>query len=172
MVNYNYIFTKMKILRVLLFLFALPYTFASAQGYDEDRINLAMFIERMYNNEPFEGCRIVDDYDNSYMLAVVTLDPTKYKNRVAMNRVAEVKSQRVAGEFFNGSQSYTEMVIRTPKSEEKGGSPEMVETMEIIKVNSSGYVRQMQLLTSFDGEDSTKVFVYFKQVDKNNLTNE
>lgn len=171
---FNYFFTliKMKILRVLLFFFALPYTFAFAQGYDEERINLAMFIERMYNNEPFDGCRIVDDYDNSYMLAVVTLDPTKYKNRVAMNRVAEVKSQRVAGEFFNGSQSYTEMVIRTPKSEEKGGDSALVETMEIIKVNSIGFVRQMQLLTSFDGEDNTKVYVYYKLIDKNNLINE
>lgn len=142
-----------------------------AQGYDEDRINLSMFIERMYNNEPFDGCRIVDDYDNSYLLAVVTLDKTKYQNRMAMNRVAEVKSQRVSGEFFNGSQSYTEMVIRTPKSEEKGGDPGLVETLEIIKVNSIGFVKQMQLLTSFDGEDNTKVYVYYKRVDKNNLQN-
>lgn len=139
-----------------------------AQGYDEDRINLAMFIERMYNNEPFDGCRIVDDYDNSYMLAVVVLDKGKYQNTLAMNRVAQVKSQRTAGEFFNGSQSYTEMVIRTPRSEEKGGDPAMVETMEIIKVNSIGYVKQMQLLTTFDGEDNTKVYVYYKTVDKNN----
>lgn len=143
-----------------------------AQGYDEDRINLAMFIERMYNNEPFDGCRIVDDYDNSYMLAVVILDKAKYKDKMSMNRVAQVKSQRTAGEFFNGSQSYTEMVIRTPRSEEKGGDPALVETMEIIRVNSVGYVRQMQLLTSFDNEDNTKVYVYYKQVDKNNLVNE
>lgn len=140
-----------------------------AQGYDEERVNLSMFIERMYNNEPFDGCRIVDDYDNSYMLAVVTLDKGKYQNRMAMNRVAEVKSQRTAGEFFNGSQSYTQMVIRTPKSEEKGGDPALVETMEIIKVNSIGYVKQMELLTSFDGEDNTKVYVYYKRIDKGNL---
>lgn len=155
-----------RILFVLILLLITNNLFA--QGYDEDRINLAMFIERMYNNEPFEGCRIVDDYDNSYMLAVVTLDPTKYQNKMAMNRVAQVKSQRTAGEFFNGSQSYTEMVIKTPKSDEKGGDPSLVETMEIIRVNSIGYVKQMQLLSSFDGEDNTKVFVYYKKVDKNN----
>lgn len=135
-----------------------------AQGYDEDRINLSMFVERMFNNEPFEGCRIIDDYDNSYMLAVVILDKAKYQNQMAMNRVAQVKSQRTAGEFFNGSQSYTEMVIKTPKSEEKGGNPAMVETFEVIKVNSVGYVKQMQLLTSFDGEYNTKVFVYYKKI--------
>lgn len=141
-----------------------------AQGYDEERVSLSMFVERMFNNEPFEGCRIIDDYDNSYMLAVVILDKTKYQNKMAMNRVAQVKSQRTAGEFFNGSQSYTEMVIRTPKSEEKGGDPSMAETMEVIRANSIGFVKQMQLLTSFDGEEDTKVFVYYKKVDKNNLT--
>lgn len=135
-----------------------------AQSYDEDRINLSMFVERMYNNEPFEGCRIVDDYDNSYILAVVVLDKGKYQNTMTMNRVAQVKSQRTAGEYFNGSQSYSELVIKTPKSEEKGGNPAMVETMEIIKVNSIGYVKQMQLLTSFDGEDNTKVFVFYKKI--------
>lgn len=159
----------LKIIKFLFLAISLTsFQIVYAQGYDEERINLAMFIERMYNNEPFEGCRIVDDYDNSYMLAVVTLDPTKYQNKMAMNRVAQVKSQRTAGEFFNGSQSYTEMVIKTPKSEEKGGDPSLVETMEIIKVNSIGYVKQMQLLTSFDGEDGTKVFVYYKMVDKTN----
>lgn len=143
-----------------------------AQGYDEERTVLAMFIERMFTNEPFEGCRIVDDYDNSYMLSVVILDKGQYKNAMTMNRVSQVKSQRTAGEFFNGTQSYSEMIIKTPKSDEKGGDPKMVETLEVIKVNSIGYVKQMQLLTSFDGEDNTKVYVYYKKVDKNNIANE
>lgn len=156
-----------KIITFFAFILLTANVYCYAQGYDEDRINLSMFVERMNNNEPFEGCRIVDDYDNSYMLAVVILDKTKYQNQMAMNRVAQVKSQRTAGEFFNGSQSYSEMVIKTPKSKEKGGDPALVETMEIIKVNSIGYVKQMQLLTSFDGEENAKVFVYYKKVDKN-----
>ena len=52
-----------------IFLFAIMFLFAngvSAQGYDQERIQLAKFIERMYNNAPFDCCRIVDDYDNSY----------------------------------------------------------------------------------------------------------
>lgn len=138
-----------------------------AQGYDEDRINLSMFVERMFNNEPFEGCRIIDDYDNSYLLSVVMLEENKYPNKMAINRVAQVKSQRSAGEFFNGAQSYSELVIKTPKSEEKGGTPNMVETIEIIKVNSVGFVKQMQLLTSFDGDDNMKVFVFYKEMNNN-----
>lgn len=139
----------------------------NAQGYDQERIQLAKFIERMYNNAPFDGCRIVDDYDNSYLLSVVALDKSKYKTPQIMNRVAEVKSQRNTGEFFNGSQSYTEMTIKTPKGEEHNS--DMAEVYELIRVNSIGYVKQMQLLTSFEDATGMQVFVYYKKVDKNNV---
>ena len=152
-----------------IWLIALLFSFANvimAQGYDQERIQLAKFIERMYNNAPFDGCRIVDDYDNSYFLSVVALDKTKYKNPQMMNRVADVKSQRNAGEFFNGTQSYTEMTIKTPKGEEHESN--MTEVYELIRVNSIGYVKQMQLLTSFDDATGMQVFVYYKKVEKTN----
>ena len=150
---------------VLSILFIGMTTNIFAQGYDQERIQLANFIERMYNNAPFDGCRIVDDYDNSYLLSVVALDKSKYKTPQIMNRVADVKSQRNAGEFFNGSQSYTEMTIKTPKGEEH--ESDMTEVYEIIRTNSIGYVRQMQLLTSFEDSTGIMVFVYYKRIDKN-----
>lgn len=139
-------------------------TMMLAQSFDQERIALAKFIERMYKSSPFEGCRIVDDYDNSYLLSVVELDKSKYKTSSAMNRVAQVKSQRNAGEFFNGTQSYSEITIRTPKSEEKGGSKEMAETYEIIRTNSMGFVQQMALLSQFESNESMTVFVFYKKV--------
>ncbi len=148
---------------ILLFLF-LYYNNVIAQSFDQDRIQLANFIERMYNNAPFEGCRFVDDYDNCYFLSVVALDKTKYKTPQIMNRVAEIKSQRNAGEFLNGTQSYTEFTIKTPKSIEKGENSEVVETVEVIKTNSTGYVRQMQILTTFDSKNNTRVFVYATKI--------
>lgn len=152
---------------VLSILFIGMTTNIFAQGYDQERIQLANFIERMYNNAPFDGCRIVDDYDNSYLLSVVALDKSKYKTPQIMNRVADVKSLRNAGEFFNGSQSYTEMTIKTPKGEEH--ESDMTEVYELIRTNSIGYVRQMQLLTSFEDSTGMMVFVYFKKVDKSNI---
>jgi len=80
-----------------------------------------------------------------------------------MNRVAQVKSQRNAGEFFNGTQSYSEITIRTPKSEEKGGA-EMVDTYEVIRTNSTGFVQQMALLVQFESNEGKTVFVYYKKV--------
>ena len=65
-----------KILRLLLVFGCLLFleVGTNAQGYDQERVQLAKFIERMYNNAPFDGCRIVDDYDNSYLLSVVALE--------------------------------------------------------------------------------------------------
>ena len=139
-------------------------TIMYAQSFDQERAALAKFIERMYNNSPFEGCRIVDDYDNSYLLSVVELDKSKYKTSSVMNRIAQVKSQRNAGEFFNGAQNFSEITIRTPKSEEKGGSKEMVETYEVIRTNSIGFVQQMALLTNFESKEGMSVFVFYKKV--------
>ena len=136
-----------------------------AQSYDENRIILGNFVQRLYNNAPFEGCRIIDDYDNSYLLSVVALDETKYKTRSALNRMSQVKSQRNAGEFLNGTQSFSEFILQTPKSKEKGASKDVSETMESIKTNSTGYVQQMQLLTSFKDDDGLSVFIYFKELE-------
>ena len=135
----------------------------SAQSYDEDRIILSNFVERLYNNAPFDGCRIIDDYDHSYLLSVVLLDKAKYKVPSAMNRVAQVKSQRNAGEFLNGTQSYSEFTIKTPKSEKKD-SIDVSETIEVIKSSSTGFVQQMQLLTTFDESENNKVYVFYKQI--------
>lgn len=152
--------------KYLIFLFVLfMYScIITAQSYDQERIQLAKFIERMYNNAPFEGCRIVDDYDNSYFLSVVALDQSKYKTPQTMNRVAEVKSQRNAGEFLNGTQSYSEFTIRTPKSVEYEDNYKFAETIDIIKTNSTGFVKQMQILTTFITEENTMVFVYYKKL--------
>ena len=135
-----------------------------AQAYDEGRIVLGNFVERLYRNTPFEGCRIVDDYENSYLLSIVALDASKYKTKAALNRMSQVKSQRSAGEFLNGTQSVSEFVIKTPKSEEKEPMNDILDTFDHIKTNSTGFIQQMQLLTSFVDDDNLTVFVYFKEL--------
>lgn len=134
------------------------------QSYDEDRIVLANFVERLYNNNPFEGCRILDDYDNKYLLSVVLLDPAKQKVKSAMNRTAQIKSQRNAGEFVNGTQTYSEFVIKTPKGENKENVEDLSQTFDVIRSNSTGYIQQMQLLTTFEDEDHMKVYVFYKEL--------
>ena len=147
----------------LIIIFFLCCLNVSAQSYDEDRVILSNFVERLYNNAPFEGCRIIDDYDHSYLLSVVLLDKTTYKVLSAMNRIAQVKSQRNAGEFLNGTQSYSEFIIKTPRCE-KNDTTNVIESIEVIKSSSTGFVQQMQLLTTFDSSNDCKVYVFYKQV--------
>lgn len=153
---------KNKVLGFLLCL--IVYQLASAQSFDEDRIVLANFVDRLYNNSPFEGCRIIDDYDHSYLLSVVVLDASKYKTKSNMNRVAQVKSQRNAGEFINGTQSFSEFIIKTKKNENTNISHDISETIECIKTNSTGFVQQMQLLTTFTDTNNLNVYIFYKEL--------
>lgn len=150
--------------KIVLFLWIFSYAIGYAQSYDEERIILGNFVERLYTSSPFEGCRIIDDYDNSYLLSVVALDGSKYKTRAALNRMSQIKSQRNAGEFLNGTQSFTEFVIQTPKSEVNGLSTDVSETIELIRANTTGYAQQMQLLTTFIDDNNMNVFIYFKEM--------
>lgn len=147
--------------------------YINAQSFDENRVAFSHFIERMYNNAPFEGCRLVDDYDNCYFLSVVVLDKKKYSNTTAMNRLSQVKSQRNAGEFFNGTHTYSEFIIKTPScknlEKESGKESEQVKTFEVIKTNSTGFVQQLQLLTTFEDMDGNKIFIYYKLLENTKI---
>ena len=102
----------------------------SAQSYNQNNRALQNYIERMYKASPFEGCRFIDDYDKTYFISVIALDSAKYKSQQIMNRVAEIKSQQQSGEFFNGTQSFSEFVIKTPRSEQNGNASNIEETIE------------------------------------------
>lgn len=130
----------------------------SAQSYNAERTALSNFLIRMYNNAPFEGVRVVEDYEHSYLLSVVSLDANKYQgNESAMNRVASVKAMSQASRFFNGSRITDELIIRTVESSTGQTDTEIIET---INENSTGYVKALEQLTNFiDGKGKT-VFLF------------
>lgn len=130
----------------------------SAQSYNSERTALSNFLIRMYNNAPFEGVRVVEDYEHSYLLSVVSLDANKYQgNESAMNRVASVKAMSQASRFFNGSRITDELIIRTVESSTGQTDTEIIET---INENSTGYVKALEQLTNFiDGKGKT-VFLF------------
>ena len=82
-------------------------------------------------------------------------------------RVAQVKAQSQANTFFNGSTISSDLVIKTTEEKQKGAteSKSTIETIEIIKENSIGFVRAMELLTNFEIEDGKRIlFIYFKEI--------
>ena len=153
----------------LTIIFLLFIAFSSySQSINEDKTALTNFIKRMYNAAPFEGVKVIDDYDHQYFISVLSLEKAKYTNDAMMNRVAQVKGQSQANIFFNGSTISSDLVIKTTenKSTDKPATS-AVETIESIKENAMGFVKSMELLTNFDNPDGKRmVFIFYKEMTK------
>ena len=149
----------------LTFFFSLT---CHAQSFSDEKVSLSNFIKRMYAATPFEGVKIIDDYNHQYLISVVSLDKAKYSSPSIMNRVAQVKSQSQANTFLNGSQVTSETVISTKDSVVSDSTKKTVVTVvEKIKENAIGFVNGMELLTNFDNKEATRmVFIFIKEIKK------
>lgn len=134
-----------------------------SQSLNQDKTALTNFIKRMYNSVPFEGVKVIDDYDHQYFISVLSLEKAKYPSEAIMFRVAQVKGQSQANTFFNGSNISSDLVIRTTDKENTTST----ETIESIKENAIGFVKSMELLTNFDNTDGKRtVFIFYKEMTK------
>lgn len=150
---------KKTLLFSLLSLFFVP---IFAQSYNEEHTNLANYLKRMYNNTKFEGMKIVEDYDNKYLISVLSLEKAKYPKESDMYRVAQVKALRQASEFVNGGTITSDLIIRT--TENASGEEVTIETME--KMRTVGFVQGMELLINFASSDETQmVFIYLRKIE-------
>lgn len=117
---------------------------------------------RMYKHAPYD-VKVVEDYNNHYLVSAVVLDPAKYGgNENTMMRVASVKAMSQASRYFNGSQIFMDLIITT--TEQSDGTVS-TEVMEKIKENSIGYVNQLEHLSNFINDEDKQVFLYMKQID-------
>ncbi len=156
-------------MKKLFFLFFVCSTFKSqAQSFNGDKTTFSNFIKRMYTSSPFEGVKIVDDYSNQYLISVISLDKAKYTDPSTMNRVAQVKAQSQANTFINGASISMDMVIKTTETTDSTSNTNtIVETVESIKQNSSGFTQGLELLTNFDNSDGKRmVFIYMRELKK------
>ena len=133
-----------------------------AQNYDDDRIAMTNFIVRMYKTTPFEGVKVFTDYDHSYILSVLALDPLKYPNPSTLNRIAGVKAMSQASRYLNGAEISSDMIVRSV--EYADGSAD-TEIMEHIREKSIGYVRALKFLTSLDESEHRRVFIFCKELE-------
>lgn len=156
----------MKMKFKLLILTLLSFFSTYSQSINDDKISVTNFIKRMYNAAPFEGVKVIDDYDHQYFISVISLEKGKYPNEAIMNRVAQVKGQSQANIFFNGSTISSDLVIKTTENKTTDKpTTSSVETIESIKENSMGFVKSMELLTNFDNTDGKRiVFVFYKEM--------
>ena len=150
---------KIKVTIFLLFIAISSYS----QSINDDKTSVTNFIKRMYNSAPFEGVKVIDDYDHQYFISVLSLEKGKYPNESMMNRVAQVKGQSQAKIFFNGSTISSDLVIKTTENKSTDKPSTAVETIESIKENAMGFVKSMELLANFDNPDAKRmVFIFYK----------
>lgn len=155
------------LIRSLFLVFAIALTMnLSAQSFNEDKTAFSNFIERMYRYKPFEGVKIVEDFSQAYLVSALSLPANKYPNESMMMRVASVKAQSQASTFLNGSEITMDMVLTTEEKTNADGVKESTTAMiESIKENSVGFVRALELLTSFEIDNGERVlFVYIKEM--------
>lgn len=153
-----------KLLLLLHFAFTIT---ANAQSFNEDKTTFSNFIKRMYTATPFEGVKIVDDYEHQYLISVISLEKAKYNDPSIMNRIAQVKAQSQANTFLNGASISMDIVIKTSEKTTSNSNTTLVETIESIKQNSTGFTQGLELLTNFDNADSKRlVFIYMREIIK------
>lgn len=153
---------------LLYFLVILVSIESYGQGFSDEKVSLTNFIKRMYTAKPFEGVKIVDDYDHQYLISVISLEKVKYTSESIMNRVAQVKAQSQASTFLNGATISMDMVITTKETKDSTNNVKtIVETVEQIKQNSVGFSQGLELLTNFDNAASLRmVFIYIRELKK------
>lgn len=161
------IYLKYSMKKILLGISIIISFSSFGQRISDEKIVLSNFIKRMYSATPFDGVKIMDDYDHQYLVSVISLDKAKYTNPSIMNRVAQVKAQSQANTFLNGATISMEMIIKTTEQKTKDSNNTLVETIESIKQNSMGFSQGLELLTNFDNDDEKRmVFVYFREITK------
>jgi 6-pyruvoyl-tetrahydropterin synthase len=153
---------------LLYFLVILVSLKSYGQGFSDEKVSLTNFIKRMYTAKPFEGVKIVDDYDHQYLISVISLEKAKYTSESIMNRVAQVKAQSQASTFLNGATISMDMIITTKETKDSTDNvTTIIETVEQIKQNSVGFSRGLELLINFDSSDNlSMVFVYIRELRK------
>jgi hypothetical protein len=151
---------------IILFIILIKSTIALGQSFNEDKTAFSNFVKRMYSSKPFEGVKIIDDYDHQYLVSVISLEKAKYTSESTMNRVAQVKAQAQANTFLNGSTISMDMVITTRETKDSTNkTTTIVETVEQIKQNSMGFLQGLELLTNFDNSDAQRmVFIYAREM--------
>lgn len=153
---------KKSFLLLLALIFA---TLCFAQSYNQQQKALENFLVRMYKNAPFEGVKVVSDYENNYLLSVVLVKKASNSTESSMNRVAQLKSSRQTSQYLSGVISTeSETIIRT--TEDAKSKKTIEEVTDIIKENSIGFTKAMEVLTTLDINENERCYMFYRKVEE------
>jgi len=135
----------------------------NCQNFNSVKIAWIKYLQRMYKASPFDGVKVLEDTDDTYLISVLKLDPSKYGNKQSVIfRIATIKAQEQASRFFNNSKvTSSDIIIRT---KEANGNDSTI-TIEKIQSNLVGYVKGLELANSFQDESNNIVFIYASKIE-------
>lgn len=133
-----------------------------AQSINTEKTAFINFLKRQYGQENYEGIRLVEDYDKTYILSVLSLSKKAYPSSSTMFRVAKVKAAQQIGAYMDGTNISSDLLIRTTESDSV-----RLEKVEIIRESSNSFVSSVEYLTSFPKSENADdiVFIYSKEIE-------
>ena len=154
----------MKKLLICIFFFSTVNLFA--QDFGGDKVGLINFIKRMYTNNPFDGIKLMQNDDSrNYLICVVSLKNDPNKTESVIFTIADAKARAKVSQYFNGSNTSTELIIISKEEKSTTTNLSSTETTEILKETSAGYINGIELLTNFvSSSKAERVFVYYKGI--------
>lgn len=146
---------------ILTFILITFSTTLFAQSFNQERTALESFFKRMYITKPFEGVKIVQDYENTYLLSAILITPSNSEN--ANNRLASVKNNRQVSQYLGSLIMIdSETIIKTTENSKIKES--VTEITEIIKENSMGYTKSMEILTIINLKSGERCYLFIRNI--------
>ncbi len=156
----------MKKILLLYFIILNSITVVFSQDAGGDKINVGNFVRRVYNSQPFDGIKILQNQNGQdYIVSVVQLKKDESRSKIIESRIASVKAKSFASQLVNGSYISSDLIITETKT--KDSIKEKIELTEILKEQSFGFVEGMELLNSFESNDGKYVvYIFYKEIKK------
>ena len=119
--------------KILIIVICIISNISFSQSYNSEKTSFINFVKRYYETSSFEGVKVVEDYENKYLVSILSLDKNMYQNPSIMFRVAKVKAQSQVSTFLNGSTITEDFIIKTTETENGNSKSTTVETINQIK---------------------------------------
>lgn len=134
-----------------------------SQSFNSEKDIFINFIKRQYEQEEYEGIKLIEDYERTYIISILSLNKKSYPSSSTMFRVAKVKATQQIGAYTSGVQISSEVLFRTVEDDKDSVN---IEKIEVIVEQSKSFVREVELLASFPKKnaDNEIVFIYSKEI--------
>jgi len=127
---------------------------------------LGDYIVGLYKKGRFDGIKILEMNNESYMISAGTVSISDYKKTSSMRRVAELRAKRNVINFINeGSKITTEMFDFYEEKEKNNRSYYETYFKQITSDKASGFIAGMQTLATFK-HNKDFIYIIYKKINQ------